>query len=105
MRGDKEDADHNRGGDQGQGNSEEKGGGHDKPTTIIVNTREKTVTAKEVGYDQIVRLAFATPPSGQNIEITAAYRNGPGRDGTLQPGTTVKVKDGMIFDVTATDKS
>lgn len=90
---------------QGHGGDDDHGGGHDKTTTIFVNTREKTVEGKEVSYDQIVRLAFATPPGGENIEITVAYRDGPGPDGTLLPGTTKKVKDGMIFDVTATDKS
>jgi len=90
---------------QGQGQGDDHGGGPDKTTTIFVNTREKTVEGKEVSYSQIVALAFATPPSGDNIEITVVYRNGPGRDGTLQPGATVKVKEGMIFDVTATDKS
>lgn len=90
---------------QGHGHDDDHGGGRDKTTTIIVNTRKKEVEGKEVSYDQIVRLAFETPPTGEFIEITVAYRNGPGRDGTLQPGHTVKVKEGMIFDVTATDKS
>lgn len=78
-----------------------------KSTTIFVNTREKEVEGKEVSFDQIVRLAFENPPSGDNIEITIAYRRGQGEkpDGTMQPGEPVKVKEGMIFDVTATDKS
>lgn len=89
-------------------------GGHDddgddrgKTTTIIVNTREKEVKGKEVTFKQVVRLAFENPPTGDNIEITVAYRKGPRENpsGTMHPGDTVKIKEGMIFDVTATDKS
>ena len=93
--------------DNGHGHDDDHGGGNDKTTTIIVNTREKKVEGKEVTFDQIVRLAFETPPSGPNIEITVAYRKGRGntQSGTMKPGDTVKVQDGTIFDVTATDKS
>lgn len=90
---------------QGHGQDDDQGGGRDKTTTIIVNTRKKEVEGKEVGYDRIIGLAFENPPTGEFIEITVAYRKGPGRDGTLQPGQAVKIKEGMIFDVTATDKS
>ena len=91
---------------QGHGNDGHDVGGHSK-TTIIVNTREKEVEGKEVTYDQILALAFENPPTGENIEITASYRDGPGqnKEGTLQPGDTVHIKKDMIFDVTATDKS
>jgi hypothetical protein len=92
----------------GQGHDQDDhGNGQGSTTTIIVNTREKTVDGKEVTYAQIVALAFDTPPSGENIEITVAYRDGPGqnKEGTLQPGGSVRVKKEMIFDVTATDKS
>lgn len=95
---------------QGHGNGQD-GGDHDQgghsTTTIIVNTREKQVEGKAVTYDQIVALAFENPPTGENIEITIAYRDGPGqnKEGTLQPGDTVRIKKDMIFDVTATDKS
>lgn len=91
---------------EGHGDDGHGAGGHSK-TTIIVNTREKEVEGKEVTYDQIVALAFENPPTGENIEITIAYRDGPGqnKEGSLQPGETVRIKKEMIFDVTATDKS
>lgn len=83
----------------------DKGG--KKTTTIIVNTREKEVEGKEVTFDQIVRFAFENSPTGSNIEITIAYRKGHGDkpSGTMHLGDPLKVKEGMIFDVTATDKS
>ena len=96
---------------QGHGNDHDddhgQGGGGQNETTIIVNTREKTVRGKIVTYDQIVALAFETIPSGENIEITVLYRDGPGPDkeGTLAPNDSVRIKKDMIFDVTATDKS
>lgn len=96
---------------QGHGNDHDdnhgQGGGGQNETTIIVNTREKTVQGKSVTYDQIVALAFETIPSGENIEITVLYRDGPGPDkeGTLAPNGSVRIKKDMIFDVTATDKS
>lgn len=97
----------NPGQGNGNGHDDDHGqGGHSK-TTIIVNTREKEVEGKVVTYDQIVALAFENPPTGENIEITVAYRDGPGPDkeGTLQPGSSTRIKKDMIFDVTATDKS
>ena len=57
--------------------------------------------------DEIVKLAFPTPPSGANILYTVSYEDGPKANpqGSLKEGGTVEVKDGMIFNVTATDKS
>jgi hypothetical protein len=97
--------DHGNGNDHGDDHGQ--GGGGQSETTIIVNTREKTLQGKVVTYDQIVALAFETIPSGENIEITVLYRDGPGPDkeGTLAPNGSVRIKKDMIFDVTATDKS
>ena len=78
-----------------------------KTYTIYVNGQEKTVTTKTVTYEQIVKLAFPNPITGQNIIYTVGYEDGPHKNpsGSLMPGGTVYVKDGMIFDVTPTDKS
>ena len=80
---------------------------HDKEFTITVNGRQKVVTEKELSFEQIVALAFDNPPTGPNIVFTITYRRGEGNkpEGTLLPGEKVKIKDGMIFNVTATDKS
>lgn len=80
-----------------------------KPKTyrIYVNGQEKIVATKTVTYDEIVKLAFPNPPTGQNILFTVGYEDGPHANpsGSLMPGGKVKVKDGMIFNVTPTDKS
>lgn len=79
----------------------------DKSVTIIVNGREKNVTSKELTFDEVVDLAFDDPQRGEYIVFTITYRRGHGNkpEGTLVEGETVKVKDGMIFNVTRTDKS
>ena len=75
--------------------------------TIIVNGRRKTVTSKVLTFDEVVALAYNDPPTGPNVVITVTYRRGDRQrpEGTLVPGESVRVTDGMIFNVTATDKS
>jgi hypothetical protein len=84
---------------------DDHGFGHQ--VTIIVNAREKKWTEDTISFDQVVKLAFPTPPPSENIVYTVTYRRGGGHkpEGTLTEGESVKVKDGMIFNVTATDKS
>lgn len=78
-----------------------------KKFTIIVNGQQKTVTTRTVTFEEIVKLAFPNPPTGPNIIFTVGYEDGPHANpsGSLLPGGKVKVKDGMIFNVTPTDKS
>ena len=75
--------------------------------TIIVNGRKKNVTSRVLSFDEIVRLAFDPVPTGENILFTITYRNGPrsNPEGTLQVGVRIRIRDGMVFNVTATDKS
>lgn len=81
--------------------------GKQKMFTIIVNGRERTVDTDELSIEDVLKLAFDPVPSGPNWEFTVSYRRGEGKkhEGSLQPGETVRVKDGMIFVATATDKS
>lgn len=79
-----------------------------KEVIIIVNSREKTVGIREVlTFDEVVNLAFDNPPTGEFIYFTITYRRGQSDkpEGTLVEGKTVRVKEGMIFNVTPTDKS
>lgn len=79
----------------------------DKQVTIIVNGTQKSVDKDDLSYDEVVRLAFETPPYGENTLFSVSYVRGHGNkpEGILAPGGSVKVKEGMIIDVTATDKS
>jgi hypothetical protein len=78
-----------------------------KTLTIMVNGRPKEWDEKEITFDQVAALAYPEPPNGGNVEYSIGYRRGEGNkpEGTLSEGGSVKVKDGMIFDVTATDLS
>lgn len=81
--------------------------GQPKKYTIYVNGQKKVVATKTVTFAELVALAFPTPPTGENILFTISYEEGPhvNPQGSLKEGGTVKVKNGMIFNVTATDKS
>jgi hypothetical protein len=81
--------------------------GPPKTFTIYVNGQKKVVATKTASFDKIVTLAFPVPPAGGNILYTISYEDGPpdNPQGSMKEGGTVKVKDGMIFNVTATDKS
>jgi hypothetical protein len=80
---------------------------HEKPITIIVNGRQKTVTEKALTFFEVVALAFDTTPTGDTVEITVNYTRGHGEkpEGSLTAGHDVKVKEGMIFNVSATNRS
>jgi hypothetical protein len=78
-----------------------------KADTIVVNGRPREWDEEEISFEQVVALAYPNPVQGGNIEYTISYRRAHGNkpEGTLKAGESVKVKDGMIFDVTATDLS
>jgi hypothetical protein len=71
---------------------------------IIVNGQKKTITKKLLSYDEVVALAFEAAP---NFDYTITYRKGPNsnKEGSLVAGQFVKIRNGMIFNVTATNKS
>ena len=81
----------------------------DDTVTIIVNGREKPVEKNaELTVAQVIALAFDNPPTGPNVQFTITYRKGGNEhrpEGTLSGNDTVKVKEGTVFNVTATDKS
>lgn len=75
--------------------------------TVVINARERTITDKELTFEQLVTLAFPTAPTGENVLFTISFRRGHGNkpEGSLLAAETVKTKDGMVFVVSATDKS
>jgi len=78
-----------------------------KEQTIIVNGREKIWNEKEISFDQVVILAFGSISSDPNTIYTVTYKRGEGHkpEGTMVKGDSVKVKEGMIFNATPTNKS
>ncbi len=73
----------------------------------MVNAQKREVAEPKLSFDEVVKLAFPIPPEGQNILFTIKYRKGPAVNpkGSLLEGQSVRIKDGMIFDVTPTDRS
>jgi hypothetical protein len=81
--------------------------GPPKTYAIYVNGIQEMVTTKTESFAQLVKLAYPVPPTGANILYTISYEDGPhvNPQGSMKEGETVKIRNGMIFDVTATDKS
>jgi Multiubiquitin len=85
----------------------QKGRPDTKVYDIIVNGRPKEVEEKEASFEEVAALAFGAGDAGPLICYTMTYRRGQGSkpEGTLLEGQSVKIKDGMIFNVGRTDKS
>lgn len=74
--------------------------------TIVVNGREKEVTAKQLSYWEVIHLAFPEAEPQPQIFFTVTFRKGQsGQKGQLVEGGTVNIHEGMIFDVDRTDRS
>ena len=80
-----------------------------RPTefTIIVNARPHIWKEAHISFEQLVVLAFGSYDNNPNKGYTVTYSRGwePKPEGTMIKGSIVRVKNKMIFDVTATDKS
>lgn len=80
----------------------------DKTVTIIVEGQpHEWPKNTDISYEDVVR--FEVPDFEQHPEVTYSvkYKNGHGEkpEGTLSPGGSVKVKEGMIFSVSETGQS
>lgn len=84
---------------------EKNGEDRKKTYEVVVNGRPRHVTEHELSYEQVVKLAFPDDQPDANILYTIAYANPHGKDGTLTAGEEVKVKEGMVFNVTKTNRS
>lgn len=75
--------------------------------TIIVNGCAKEWNKKKISFAELVAIAYPVPPTGQCIVYTITYHRGPSHrpEGTLTKGESVRVRDGMVFNVRFTDKS
>jgi hypothetical protein len=79
--------------------------GQNRTVTIIVNGRPREVTGKSISYEEIVKPAFPDDVSNQDNDFTVASANPHGKDGELVAGQQVHVKEGMVFNVTKTNRS
>ena len=78
-----------------------------KEVTIIVNARPHKWSEINISFEQLAVLAFGSYDDSPNRGYTVTYSRGwePKPEGTMVKGSVVRVKNKMIFDVTATDKS
>jgi hypothetical protein len=81
--------------------------GQNKVSIILVNAREKEWSEKDINYDQIIVLAFGSVSNDPNVSYSATFKKGENEkpEGIMVKGDSVKVKDGMRFNVTQTNRS
>lgn len=74
---------------------------------LVVNGREKPWEKNTISFEEIVTLAFGSYDPNPNKVYTVSYDKGPKQnpEGTMVKDNWVFVKNKMIFNVTATDKS
>ena len=79
----------------------------EKQYDIIVNGRQKVVTEKKLSFFDIVKLAFGEIISDGRKIYTMTFKKGSDDkpEGILVEGDVINVKQGVIFNVSATDKS
>ena len=75
---------------------------NEKELKIIIDGKEKIWNENEISYNEVIELVFTSYPSEHNVVYTVQYTEGPEthRQGTMVKGERVKVKTGMIFNVT-----
>jgi hypothetical protein len=74
---------------------------------IFVNTRPQQVATPTLNFWEVVKLAFPQADPNATTYFTVTYKRGPksNPEGSMVAAETVHLKDGMLFNVTATDKS
>ncbi len=74
---------------------------------IIVNGEEKEFEGKNISYIEVVALAFGNASNNDRTIYTVTYARGHGNkpEGSMVAGDSVRVKEGMVFNVVRTDKS
>lgn len=90
-----------------QQKDKENNQGKEKTYTIYVNTREKKWTEKKISYEEVIVLAYGKYIDDEVNVYTVIYTKGEEghHEGSLTKGKSTPVKDGMIFDVTHTNRS
>lgn len=81
--------------------------GQNKEYNIIVNSRDKVWNEKNISYNDLVILAFGSISNDPNVIYTITFKKGDNNkpEGTMVKGESIKVKDGMRFNVTQTSRS
>lgn len=74
---------------------------------IIINARPKKWLGKTITFQQLVVLAYSLYEENNSTMYTVAYSRGHDdqQEGSMVVGDSVRVKDKMVFNVTATNRS
>jgi hypothetical protein len=75
--------------------------------TIIVNGTPYEWAWRKITYAEVVTLDVPDYPQHPEINYSVKYKNGPRHkpEGTLSPGGSVRVREGMVFSVSPTCQS
>lgn len=78
-----------------------------KTVIIIVEGTSHEWPKAEITYAEVVTLEVPTYPQHPEITYSVTYKKGHGNkpEGVLVPGASVKVKEGMVFNVSETGQS
>lgn len=75
-------------------------------TIIVAGTPHEWPKGEDIKYAEVVRLEVPGYSEESAITYSVTYEKGNNdKEGILSPGGSVKVKDGMIFDVSETGQS
>lgn len=79
----------------------------EKKVAIVVNGTPEEVDKGKITYAAVVTLAEPDYPQNPQITYSVTYSKGPNQkpEGTLAPGASVEVKEGMSFRVSRTGQS
>jgi multiubiquitin len=78
-----------------------------KLVTIVVEATPHEWPKDEISYDEVVAFEFPDHEQHPERNYAVTYKRGHGNkpQGVLLPGTSVRVKDQMIFNVADTGQS
>ncbi len=78
-----------------------------KTVTIIVEGTPHEWPKDDITYAEVVTLEVPDFPHHPEITYSVKYKKGHGNkpEGVLVPGASVKVKEGMVFNVSPTGQS
>jgi hypothetical protein len=77
----------------------------DKTFTLLINGRERTVSAKKQTYRDIARLAYPDADFEKFMFTITYFKGESDKEGDLVESETINVKDGMVFNVRRSDRS
>lgn len=81
--------------------------GEPRDITIVVEGTPHEWSKSAITYVEVVTLFDPSYPQHPETTYSVTYKRGPGHkpEGILSPGASVKVKDGMVFNVSSTGQS